>query len=135
MVSISSEPIMMFNIPLPKGRGKNKNKVASLNQVPKWHWSDVARVKQEFKEIIADWYISSNHGEPLKSMTIVFELFRHDNRIFDSDNLGFIIKWTIDTIKESGWLIDDDQITYLVRPSVLDRSLIESSVRVSCYKE
>lgn len=125
--------LISFNIPLPKGRGKNKNKIASLNEIPKWHWSSVAKVKQEYKSIISDWYIGSYDGEPLSSMTIVFKIKRHNKKILDSDNIGFIIKWTIDAIKESGWLTDDDQITYLVEPSVLDRDLIESLIEVSCY--
>lgn len=127
--------IASFNIPLPKGKGKNKNKVASLNEIPKWHWKTVSDVKTQYKDTIKDWYIQSWQEEPLSSMTIVFELQRHNSRILDSDNLGFIIKWTIDAIKESGWLIDDDQITYLVLPSKLNRDLIETSIKVSCYKD
>lgn len=134
MVKIKGVELHRFCIPLPKGRGKNKNKIASLNELPKWHWSSVDKVKREYKSVISDWYIGSYEGEPLKSMTIVFKLQRHNNRILDSDNIGFIIKWTIDAIKESGWLIDDDQITYLVEPSELKTDLIESMIEVICYQ-
>jgi hypothetical protein len=134
VINVEGDLITSFNIPLPKGRGKNKNKIASLNEVPKWHWNDTAKVKKQYKDVINDWYIGDPDGEPLSSMTVVFKLKRHNGRILDSDNIGFIIKWTIDAIKESGWLIDDDQITYLVIPSVIDRELIESTIEVSCYK-
>lgn len=134
VIDIKGELITSFNIPLPKGRGKNKNKIASLNELPKWHWNDVSKVKKQYKDVISDWYIGDPNGEPLESMAIVFKLKRHNGRILDSDNIGFIIKWTIDAIKESGWLVDDDQITYLVEPSVLDRELIESTIEVACYK-
>lgn len=128
------EPILQFSVPLPKGRGKNKNKIASLNEIPKWHWKTVSDVKNGFKDLLKEWYIGSTDLEPLPKMTIVFKLYRHNNRMLDSDNLGFIIKWTIDSIKESNWLIDDDQICYTVEPSVLNKELIETSMQVSCYK-
>lgn len=134
MISISGEQIANFTIPLPKGRGKNKNKIASLNELPKWHWKVISDVQKQYKQIIKDWYISSYESDPLPSMTILFKLHRHNDRVLDSDNLGFIIKWTIDAIKESGWLIDDDQITYIVEPSRVNRDLIETSIEVLCYK-
>lgn len=80
--------LTVFNIPLPKGKGKNKNKVASLNEVPKWHWNAVSKVKSEYKGIIKDWYLEEYSGEPLERMSILFELYRHNGRILDSDNLG-----------------------------------------------
>jgi hypothetical protein len=135
MVSISGKLLTEFNIPLPRGKGKNKNKIASLNELPKWHWSAINKVKTEYKDIIKQWYLFEWKEEPLKDMTIVFKLYRHNHKILDSDNIGFIIKWTIDAIKESGWLVDDDQITYLVLPSTHNSELIESTIKVQCYKD
>lgn len=134
MLNQNYTKLVEFNIPLPKGKGKFKNQVASLNSVARWHWKSVADIKSDYKHLIKDWYINTSE-EPLSSMSIVFEINRHNNRILDSDNLGFIIKWTIDAIKESGWLVDDDQITYLVLPSKLNIDLIETSIKVTCYKD
>jgi len=68
-------------------------------------------------------------------MFICFSIYRHNRRIFDSDALGFIVKWTIDAIKESGWLVDDNQVTYIVHPSVLNLDLIETEIKVEVYEK
>lgn len=122
-----------FTIPLPKGKGGKKNAIASINEVAKWHWNMVSKVKTEYKDLIKQWYLEENSGNKYRTMLIVFKLKRHNRRILDSDNLGFIIKWTIDAIKEQQWLTDDDQVYYLVEPAVLNTDLIESSIEVECY--
>lgn len=133
MVAMEKRPISSFSLPLPKGRGKNKNKIATLNEVPKWHWSSVSKVKNDYKDLIKDWYLEDWNKEPLGSMTVVFSIERHNKRILDSDNIGFIIKWVLDAIKETGTLVDDDQITYTVNPSIVVEGLVESQIKVECY--
>jgi len=127
------EELIKVSIPLPKGSGKNKNKIASLNEIIKWHWSAINKVKFEYKSNLKDWYIPKNQKEPQANMTIEFQLRRHNNRVLDSDNIGIIIKWTIDTIKEQNWLIDDNQVTYTVIPSVLDNTVLDTTIDITAY--
>jgi hypothetical protein len=125
--------ILDFNVALPKGSGKNKNKIASLNEVLKWHWKSTTECKNGYKDLLKNWYLSKSTEDKYEKMSIVFELHRHNNRMLDSDNIGLIIKWTIDAIKELDYLIDDDQITYMVIPSKLNRDVVETQINVKCY--
>jgi Holliday junction resolvase RusA-like endonuclease len=129
----NKEPLFSFEVALPKGKGKYKSSIASMNKVATWHWSTTLSVKKEFKKLLLDWYIPEASVK-LASGTLVFELFRHNKKIIDSDNIGFIVKWTIDAIKESGWLIDDNQIKYVVVPSVVKKELKETTMSVTFFK-
>lgn len=117
---------------------KYQNKVISLNKsdISKWVKWQEAVIKNEYKDNLKEWHIPDpEDGRELTNAWLEFRLFRHTGRKFDSDNLGFIIKWTIDAIKEMGWLKDDDQIIYTVFPSVVDKTLAETEIKVSMFYE
>jgi len=88
------EPILKFKVEVPKGLGKNKSKIASLNEYPKWHWATQSKVKKTFKDLLMSWFIPKSEAK-LETVKIIFKLYRHNKRVLDSDNLGFIIKWSI----------------------------------------
>jgi len=121
--------LFSFNTPCPT----YSNKVVSLNNVGKWLRYHKSKISNTYKDNLKDLFIPEASVK-LKSAWIVFKLYRHNKRVLDSDNLGFIIKWTIDAIKEQGWLIDDNQITYTVFPSVLDKELEETQVSVEFFE-
>lgn len=122
------DAVLQFVVPVPK----YKNQLASLNVVPKLHWAALSKIKNDYKQTLKSWFIddaSTSHS----SMHIEFTLNRHNDRVLDSDNLGYVIKWTIDAIKEVGWLIDDDNITYSVTRSLVNKELKETSLGVRCF--
>jgi len=108
---------------------KYKNQVISLNNVAKWLRFQGSIIKNIYKDSLKTWHIP-NAADKKEKLFIEFHLYRHNKRTLDSDNLGFIIKWTIDAIKESNWLIDDDKITYIVYPAILDRNLEDTEIKV-----
>jgi hypothetical protein len=108
---------------------KFKDTIVSLNNISKWHRFKASEIKNFYKESISVWQIPDVTKE-YKKLFIEFHLLRHNKRVLDSDNLGFIIKWTIDAIKEKGWVEDDDQITYIVFPAILDRKLNDTSIEI-----
>jgi len=118
-----------FQVAAPKYR----NQVISLNNIGKWHRYQSSTIKNLYKDNLKSWNIPEATIK-YKSLYIVFHLYRHNKRTLDSDNLGFIIKWTIDAIKESGWLIDDNIITYKVVPAILDRNLLDTEIKVVVYE-
>jgi hypothetical protein len=117
-----------------------KNQVISLNNIPKWYRFHQSKIKNEYKDMLKEWYIPTPKKE-YTSLYIEFHLFRHNKRVLDSDNLGFIIKWTLDSIKETEniekkikWLTDDDQIQYMVVPAILNRDLKDTSITVKVFE-
>jgi len=125
------KPLITFSTAVPKYGGQ----VVSLNNAKKWLKFSETPIKNEYKISLKQFYIPERKIEPLSKAFIIFRIFRKDKRMLDSDSLGYIIKWTIDAIKEENWFIDDDQITYIVFPSVVDKSLIETELTVSVYED
>ncbi len=126
------DKLIEFEVPLPKGIGKNKNKIASMNEVPKWHWSSTSKVKDRFKVMVKEWFLSCPSANEVYNYAYVkYELLRHNKRVIDADNIGFIVKWTNDCIKELGWIYDDDMLSYSVERARLIPSLNETSVKVT----
>jgi len=136
-----SNILFEINSPCPKWIGTKKAKkdgktirrkveeIISLNNINDWYRFNSSRIKNEYKNLLKEWYIPKATKKH-KSLFIEFHLFRHNKKTLDSDNLGFIIKWTIDAIKESNWMEDDDQITYIVFPAILNRELKDTEIKV-----
>jgi Holliday junction resolvase RusA-like endonuclease len=123
-----SKKFFEFNIAAPK----YKNQVVSLNNINKWlRWSK-SKISNDYKNMLNDFYIPEP-TEQLRSSWIRFDLYRHNGKVLDSDNLGIIVKWTIDAIKQKGWLEDDNQVTYSIFPSIMDRNLVETEIKVSMF--
>lgn len=134
-----------FNVECPK----YQNQVISLNNIEKWYRFHKSKIKNQYKQNLKDFYIPTP-DKTYEGIVIDFKLYRHNGKTLDSDNMGFIIKWTIDAIKEinwetqiingkektvknPGWIIDDDNVEYSVTPAVLDRSLLETEVNIKVY--
>lgn len=139
------KPLFEFTASAPKW----KEQVISLNNIDKWHRFHKSKLKNEFKNMLQEWHIPKPDAM-YESLYIEFHLFRHNGRTLDSDNLGIIIKWTIDAIKEinwewdysgkkpkpikhPGWMKDDDKIEYNVKPAVLNRELLETEITVKVF--
>lgn len=129
---MSSEKCLMEGVILPLA--KYKNQLISLNNVSKWQRYSAKKVKDEYKQMLKDFYLVENENDAYKTLTVKFEIIRHNNRKFDADNGAYSYKWIIDTLVELGWLLDDDQVRYEVEPSIVNSSLKDTSVRVSIYE-
>lgn len=127
---MSKKSLLNFNIACPKYR----KQVISLNNVGKWLRFHQSKIKNEYKQNLKDFCITPPPAIKYKKLFITFRIYRNNKRILDSDAIGFIVKWTIDAIKEVGWLVDDDQITYIVFPSILNKDLVESEINVSVFE-
>lgn len=122
--------LFSFSAPCPK----YKEQVVSLNNIGKWYRYNKSKIMNEYKTILKTWHIPEVE-EKLEKAYFSFELKRHNKRVLDSDNLGFIIKWTIDAVKEEEWLLDDNKITYNVIPAIVDRTLKETIITVRMFKK
>jgi len=110
---------------------KNKDKIISLNEVVRINHFQLPKIKNLFKENLKVWNIPDNVGKKYEKLFIEFHIFRHNKRVLDSDNLGAQVKWIIDAIKDKGWLEkDDNQITYIVYPAILDRNKKDTTLQV-----
>jgi len=135
--------LLNFTVACPKYTGVVKqtktgkistvNTVISLNNVNKWYRYKLKKIVEEYKENLTNWFIPKSKLK-LTSAFIEINLYRENKRKFDADNLGYIVKWTIDTIKEQGWLKDDDQVTILLTPSIYKEDIVETSIEVSLYE-
>jgi hypothetical protein len=117
--------------------------------VSKWLRFHSSKIKNEYKNNLKEWYIPTPE-KTFDKLLIEFHLYRHNKRTLDTDNLGFIIKWTIDAIKEinwseewvgnkvnitkkEGWMKDDDNVEYNVKPAILDKKLLETVITVKVF--
>jgi len=141
-MGIIGKELFQFQTPCPK----YKEQVISLNNISKWHRFHSSKIKNEFKDLLKEWYIPTPEKQ-YESIYVEFMLYRHNKRTLDSDNLGFQIKWIIDAIKETEnedildnkskpitWIIDDDKVKYSVEPAILDRDLLETELKVVVYE-
>jgi hypothetical protein len=126
-ITKDKEKLFDFTIECPMHFGE----IVSLNNVNKWYRYQVSNIKNRFQDELKEWCIPEA-TEKRESLFLVFEVLRQNKRKFDSDAIGFHIKWIIDAIKKD-WLIDDDQIFYLVIPSKVENELNEASLKVSVF--
>jgi hypothetical protein len=130
------EKLFEFNVPCPK----YKEQVVSLNNFSKWYRFKGSTIKNTYIELLHEWCIPEPE-ETLDEILVEYHLYRHNKRVLDADNLGFIIKWTNDAIKNKKnelknltFLTDDDQVHYYVKPAVLNRELLETEIKVKVYR-
>jgi len=140
------EFLFEFTTPAPK----HQQQVVTLNNVGKWYRFQGSKIKNEYKEMLKEWHIPKPKAT-FDYLLIEFHISRHVKRTLDSDNIGFIVKWTIDAIKEinwewdytgskpkiiakhPGWMVDDDNVEYNVKPSILDKTLLETEFTVKVF--
>ncbi len=113
--------------------GKHSKKLVTVNSIPHWYRYKKTEVKNNFKESLGSWTIPEYDKEPHKSGTVEFTLLRHNNRRIDADSCTFVGKWLVDFLVERGYFLDDNEITFIYRPALMNQDVVETSINVKVY--
>ena len=127
------EPILEFTFALPKiGVGKHKNEYVLMNNASVWLRFYKSKIMAEFKEHISSWSIPES-SLLLGSGRIEYQLYRPNKKKLDNDAPSYVYKWVQDTLVAQGYFKDDDQITSILRPVIVERNRVETEVKVAVY--
>lgn len=114
--------LLRFTIYAPKiGKGKYKNQLATVNNIPVWFRYYKTKIKKDFIETLGDWHVPKS-DLMLEEADIEFTLLRNSKRKLDADALTVVYKWTIDYIVKQGWLKDDDKLRIIMNPTQIHES-------------
>ena len=117
------------------GEGKHKNKLAVTNTLQYWYRYKKTKIKNTFKESLNSWIIPECDKAPNKCGVIEFQLYRPNERGLDADSISVSTgKWIMDFIVEQGWFSDDDKMTFVYKPKIVDKSLSVTEVHVKVYE-
>ena len=120
-----------FSVPFPKiPSGKYKGQLATMNRLPLFHRYGITKIKQEFKQLLEEWYIKKNTEIKYKKAEIHFTIQRNSNRKIDSDSMSYMVKYVIDTLVHQKFLEDDDQCRITLEPTQLGIEGVETSILV-----
>ena len=123
------ETLFEIVIPLAMWKSKGKSQIISLNNTSRWHRYGATRIKNEYKQLLTDFFIPEPLS-PLRHIHLSYQILRHNKRKLDSDAIAWVTKWFVDTLTDVGWLIDDDQVHFCITPSVFTKGLNETQLRV-----
>lgn len=125
--------ILETTIPVPKiGTGKSKNQLVLMNNASIWMRYYQTKIKKAFKDNLKDWHLPKSELS-LDSGTVEFRLYRPTKRRLDADSIAFIGKWFVDTLVEQGYFKDDDQITFMYKPVIVEKDRVETEVKIKIY--
>jgi len=129
----SCEPILEFTCALPKiGVGKHKNEYVLMNNASVWLRFYKPKIMSAFKERITSWSIPISTLKS-KSGRIEYQLYRPNKKRLDSDAPSYVYKWIMDTLVDLGYFIDDNDITLVLKPVIVEKDRVETEVRVTVY--
>jgi len=128
------EKILEFTIPFPKiGSGKKRNMLATMNAVPYWYRYSKTQIKNGVKARLTEWLVPEYDKEPHQEGRIEFRLYRPSKVKLDADAGSFVNKWIIDTLVEQGYFVDDDKLTLVLYPVVVEPERVETDIEVKVY--
>ncbi len=124
-------PILEFTYSAPKiGAGKHKNQLATNNNAVNWLRYYKTKIKNTFKDNLIEWSVPQVEHN-YKSGTVEFQIYRPNKRRIDADAFGISsFKWTVDLLVQQGWFKDDDQVTFIFKPAIVETERIETDVKV-----
>ena len=127
--------ILEFTIPFPKiGSGSRKNQLCTMNNAPYWYRYNKTKIKNGVKARLVEWLVPKYDKEPHATGKIEFRLYRPTKLRLDPDaGCGSAYKWIIDTIVEQGYFIDDDRLTLVLYPVVVEPERVETDIEVKVY--
>lgn len=129
----SCEPILEFTCALPKiGIGVRKNEYVLMNNASIWLRFYQTKIKTQFKNHISNWCIPESNLKH-KSGRIEYQLYRPSKKRLDADAPSYIYKWTMDTLVSQGWFLDDNDITIVLRPVIVEPNRVETEFKVSVF--
>lgn len=124
-------PRLEFTVAVPKiGTGKAKNQLVLMNNASVWMRYYQTKIKKTYKDHLKEWHISES-SLALESGTVEFQLYRPTKRRLDADSIAFIGKWTVDFLVEQGYFIDDDQVTFVYKPVIVEKDRVETEIKVT----
>lgn len=123
-----------FSTSIPTYGTLKKRKIPTLNNVQEWFRFFKSKLKNEYQDNLLSFAIPSCNIVPLDGCFIYFQIKRPNKRTLDADNIGFIVKWTIDAIKVSNWIKDDNKVSYYVGEAIEDKTLLETSLEIKVYE-
>ena len=110
------------------GKGKKANQLCTVNNLPYFYRYGITRIKNTFKEQLKEWYIPKHTGEPTRSALVIFRIKRKNKKRIDPDSAALPQKWIADVLVEQGYLIDDDQIRYILEPTEYSCEGVDTSI-------
>ena len=130
-------------VPLPKFRKKSKitgnysEIIATLNNVSQWLRYKKTEIKNQYKQLCRDFFIPEPPDEwkPITSVVLEYTILRHNTKRIDTDNVIFASKFLADLLVDMGYLIDDNQVTLIIKPYIVDKSLVETQLSMRMYTE
>ena len=103
------------------GAGKWKNQYATTNNIPKWYRWYKPKISQDFKQMLAEWYMPTYDNLPFNKAEVTFKIKRNQKKKMDPDAFGAsAFKWAIDMLVEQKYLVDDDKVRIILEPTELD---------------
>lgn len=125
--------ILETTIPVPKiGTGKAKNQLVLMNNASIWMRYYQTKIKKAFKDNLKEWHLPESELS-LASGTVEFQLYRPTKRRLDADSIAFIGKWFVDTLVEQGYFKDDDQVTFIYKPVIVEKDRVETEIKIKVY--
>jgi hypothetical protein len=114
----------------PPGFGK-KNQLCTANTIPKWYRYSKTKIKQEFQNIISEWYLPEWDDNPYKCAELDFTILRKDGKNIDSDSFAIsAYKWIRDMLVINDYLVDDDRVKQTMHPTILNvDGNVETSIK------
>lgn len=125
--------ILECTFPVPKiGAGKSKNQLVLMNNASVWMRYYQAKIKKTMKDDLKAWLVPTS-DLMLDSGTVEFRLYRPTRKRLDADSIAFIGKWFVDLLVEQGYFKDDDQVTFIYKPVIVEKDRVETEIYVKIY--
>lgn len=129
----------LFESVIPLARFKSKSKktgkvseqLCTLNNYSRWGRFGKSEIMTNYKQLLRDFFIPEPEiDEPYRHITLEYRIMRHNKRKIDADNLIYNHKWLSDLMQDMGWIVDDDQVTLTIRPSIVVAGIKETQFKV-----
>lgn len=139
-ISITGDLLFQTVIPLPKFKSKSKKtgivteQICTLNNHSRWIRWGKTEIKNNYKELLKDFFIPEPEEEPFRKLLLRYTVLRHNKRRIDAMNTMFADKWCLDLMVEMGHLTDDDQCTHIIHPAVYVDNITETMLKLEVYK-
>ena len=108
--------------PAMLNRKKKESILCLTNNISLWWKHSKTRIKNEFKDILKQWYLPEWQDNPYERAEIHFTVLRANGKKLDADSMApSTFKWSMDTLVEQGYLVDDDKVKLVLHPTRLNQ--------------
>ena len=121
--------VLSFTVAYPKvGIGKSKNQLVTMNNAAVWLRYYKSKISAKYKGLLGDWFIPECTTKPHRSGVLECRIYRPTKQRLDADSASYIVKWTADFAVEQGWFKDDDQLTFILKPVIVEKNRAETEI-------